>query len=247
MHRRTMIRSMVITLRRAYLAAALAAIAVFSVLPAGSWLQTLWGSGIGLAAAACIVVGIRRYRPSGSAPWWLFAAGIAANAAGGIVEAVNGRILHIDAFPSTADVFYLGLYPGLAAGLALLIRRRSPERDWAALVDSTTITTGLGLLSWVFLIRPAASDPSIGLLGHVASVAYPVGDIVLLALLVRLLFGGGRRGEAFALIAGSLGLFLFGDVAWAIVNQVGYEPGTAGERALQCVFLLAYALFGAAA
>jgi diguanylate cyclase len=247
MRRRTMIHLMAITLRRTYLAAALAAIAVFVVLPSGSWAQTLWGSGIGLTAAACIVVGILRYRPAATLPWWLFAAGIAANAAGSTVEAVNGRILHIEAFPSTADIFYLGLYPGLAAGLAVVIRRRSPERDWAALVDSTTITTGLGLLSWVFLIRPAASDPSIGLLGHIVSVAYPVGDVVLLAMLVRLLFGGGRHNGPFRLIAGSLGLFLFGDVAWAVINQIGYVPGLYGERALQSIFLLAYAVFGASA
>jgi diguanylate cyclase (GGDEF)-like protein len=242
-----MIHLMDLGLRRGYLAATLAGIAVHAVLPADSWIQTGWAVGLGLGVAAAICAGVRRHRPATALPWYLFAAGIASNALGQLLEAFNIRVLGVEDYPSNADLLYLGLYPALAAGLALLIRRRSARRDWAALVDSTTITTGLGLLSWVFLIRPAASDPTIGLMGHVVSVAYPVGDIVLLAMLVRLLFGGGRQNDAFWLIAGSLGLFLFGDVAWAVINQVGYIPSAVGERALESVFLLAYGLFGAAA
>src|SRR6266550_4471979 len=82
-------------------------------------------------------------------------------------------------FPSYADLFYLSLYPAVALGLALLIRKRTAQRDWGTLVDATTVTAGLGLLAWIFMIHPAASDPSIGLLGHIASVSYPVGDVVL--------------------------------------------------------------------
>src|SRR4051812_36985397 len=160
-----MIDVMGLTVRRAYAAAMLTGIAVFAVLPGDTWLQTLWGAGIGFAVALSIGVGVQRHRPGAAVAWWLFAAGIASNAAGQIVEAVYGRIPHVDGFPSTADLFYLGLYPAIAAGLAVLIRRRSARGEWSTLVDTTTITTGLGLLSWVFLIRPAASDPSIGLLG----------------------------------------------------------------------------------
>ena len=42
-----------------------------------------------------------------------------------VLEAYNERVLHVDEYPSDADVLYLGLYPAIAAGLALLIRRRS--------------------------------------------------------------------------------------------------------------------------
>src|SRR5205085_2728207 len=83
-----------------------------------------------------------------------------------------GRILHVDGFPSTADLFYLGLYPAIAAGLDVLILRPSARAGRSTLVHTTTLTTRLGLLCWVFLIHPAASDPSIGLLGHVTRAAY---------------------------------------------------------------------------
>ena len=57
-------------------------------------------------------------------------------------------------FPSVADGFYLGFYPMLAAGLLLCVRGRAPGRDAASLIDATTVTTGIGMLSWVFLIGP---------------------------------------------------------------------------------------------
>ena len=126
----------------------------------------------GLATALAIVVAARRRRMPGSAPWYWFAAGIALNALGSLVESVLVRVFEVeDPFPGVADFFYFALYPCLAIGLVMLIRRRSPDRNWAAVVDTTAISSGLGLLSWVFVIHPAAQDSSLGLFGHVVSIA----------------------------------------------------------------------------
>src|SRR5947207_1584080 len=97
------------------------------------------------------------------------------------------------------------------------------------------------------MIHPAASDTSIGLLGHIFSIAYPVGDVVLVAMTVRLQLGGGTRTPSYYLMSGSLLLFLAGDTAWAVVNQVGWEPPFTVRTVLYINFLFAYALFGAAA
>jgi hypothetical protein len=68
----------------------------------------------------------------------------------------------------------------------VLVRARSPGGDVASVIDATVIATGLGLLSWVFLVKPAATDGSLTILGRVASIAYPTADVLLLALLARL-------------------------------------------------------------
>lgn len=230
-----------------YLGVALAAIAGYFASTPGTWLQTIWFVSIGLLAGAAIVVGVHRQRPDAALVWLLFAAGLSLNALGTLVEALLGRVFGVETFPSLADVFYLGLYPPLVAGLVLLISRRTRHRDWEAVVDTVTITTGLGLLSWVFVIHPAVGDPELGLLGHVVNVSYPVGDVALLALMVRLLLGAGSRTPAIRLITGSLLLFLGGDAAWTVVNQIGWEPTVAVEHLLQMNFLIAYTLFGAAA
>jgi diguanylate cyclase (GGDEF)-like protein len=230
-----------------YLAVAVAAIAGFSFVRAETWPHIAVAVGTGYLAVAAIVLGLRRHRPAGRLAWWVFAGGLFLNVSGQVVEAVAGRVLHIETFPSVADVCYLGLYPLVLTGLVVLVRLRSQRRDWAAVVDAAIITTGLGLLSWVFLIRPAAHDPTLGTLGHLVSVAYPVGDILLLAMMLRLLLGGGGRSVAFGLMAGSLGCFLAGDTLWAVINYQGWVPGRLSGYLLRSLFLVAYVLFGAAA
>jgi diguanylate cyclase len=231
---------------RWYLGLILLAVAGYFLTPADSWTQTVYAELVGLAATGAIVVGVVRYRPAAKAAWLWFAAGQLLNVLGTLVEAVIGRVLHLETWPSVADVLWLGLYPGLVIGLFLLIRRRTEGHDWGGLVDATTITTGLGLLSWVFLIRPVADDGSLPLLARVVSIAYPVGDLLVLAMVTRLLVGAGSRSPAFRLLAGALVLYLAGDATWAVVNYIGAEPGAAAVKLLQMNFLTAYVLVGAA-
>ena len=234
-------------LLRVYLViAAIGAVGLFAI-PDGGLLQTVWEVACGWLGAGAIVAGVRLHRPSAPAAWWLIALGVAGNATGIAIEAIIAHIEAEPAFPSVADAAYLSLYPATAAGLILLIRRRTPQRNWAALVDATTLTTGMSLLAWIFMVRPAASDPSIGLLGHIVSVAYPVGDIVLLAMTVRLLLNGSGRNRSFFALCAALVCFLGGDSAWALINRMEWEPGPLAHKALSLVFLAGYLTFGAAA
>jgi diguanylate cyclase (GGDEF)-like protein len=229
-----------------YLAAAVVVVAGYFLLPSDSWTQTVYAELVGLAATGAIVVGVVKHRPAAKAAWLWFAVGQLLNVLGTLAEAVIGRVLHLETWPSVADVLWLGLYPGLVIGLYLLIRRRTQGHDWGSLVDATTITTGLGLLSWVFLIRPVADDSSLSLVARIVSIAYPVGDILVLAMVTRLLVGAGSRPLAFRLLAGALLLYLAGDATWAVINYVGMEPGPAAVKLLEMNFLAAYVLVGAA-
>ncbi|BCJ39995.1 hypothetical protein GCM10010168_28530 [Actinoplanes ianthinogenes] len=222
-------------------------LAGFLAVPDDSTLQLIWQVGCGWFAAAMIAVGVRRTRSAMAASWWLFALGVAGNSGGILVEYILTRTQLNPGFPSWADAAYLSLYPAVAAGMFLLIRRRAAHRDWSSLVDATTLTTGVGLLAWVFMVKPAASDPTIGLLGHIVSVAYPLGDVVLLAMTVRLLLSGGRHNGSFRLVSAALICFLAGDGTWAVINQMAWEPGPMAHRVLADVFLAGYLLFGAAA
>jgi diguanylate cyclase (GGDEF)-like protein len=231
-----------------YAAIAVAALAGFVTIPAGTgWDSVAWEVGIGYFAAVAIVVGTRKNSWSDWLPWWCFAVGIGANATGIAVDYYITHVLQITPYPSLSDLFSLALYPAAAAGLALIIRRRSMERDWAALVDTTTITTGLGLLAWVFVIQPAATDAALPLIGRITQAAYPVGDIMLLAMTVRLLRGGGNRGAAYWWLTVALTPFLFGDVAWVILGALGTSPAGLAGQLMSGVFLVGYLVFGLAA
>ena len=232
---------------RGYLIVGAVALAGFLAMPDESLAQTLWQVGCGWFAAGAVVAGVRRSRAAVPAAWWLVALGVAGNATGILVEAILTRTQDVVGTPSWADLAYLSLYPATAAGLMLLIRRRTAQRDRAGLVDATTLTTGLGLLAWIFMVKPAVADPTIGLFGHVVSVAYPVGDIVLVAMTVRLVLGGSGRNGSFRLICAALVSFLGADVAWSVVTRMDWEAGPVQHKLLSLGFLAGYLLFGAAA
>src|SRR5207247_1042855 len=93
------------------------------------------------------------------------------------------------AFPSVAGVFCLAGYPFLGLGVLMVVRSRNPRKDRGGLIDAVIVATGVGLLSWIFLMLPYANDPSLSLFEKVVSIAYPLMDVLLLALVARLLVG----------------------------------------------------------
>jgi diguanylate cyclase len=234
-------------LLRVHLVVSMILVAGFLLVPDDTVLQVLWQVTAGWFAAASVVAGLRWRRPDVPAAWWLFALSVGGNAAGILVEYILTRTQAEPGFPSWADVAYLSLYPCATAGLVVLLRRRARRRDWSSIVDASTLTTGLGLLAWIFMIKPAASDPSIGLVGHIVSVAYPVGDVVLLAMTVRMMLAGGSRNQSFRLLCGAMLCFLGGDCAWAVINQMMWVPGPFAHKVLADIFVLGYVVFGAAA
>ncbi len=103
-------------------------------------------------------------------------------------------------FPSIADVFYLATYLLLSTGLILMVRsRRRRDGDSGAVLDALIFTSGFGALSWIYLIQPYV-DADMGMLSKLTSIAYPIGDILMLCVLVRLVFGGGTRNTAVRLL-----------------------------------------------
>jgi hypothetical protein len=62
-------------------------------------------------------------------------------------------------------------------------------------------------LSWIYLIQPYV-HANMGLLAKMTSMAYPLGDILMLCVLVRLVFGGGTRNTSVRLLViGAIGVF----------------------------------------
>lgn len=223
---------------RRYLAAGALAVLAYYTVPGirGEW--PLY-SAVGLSAAAAIVVGIRRYRPPAASAWWLFAVAETVAVVGDIVLfSVHG------AFPSVADVFYLASYPLLAGGLVILLRSQSRGGDVAGLLDAAMVTVGLGLLAWVFLMEPYTRQRGISVLEKAVSISYPLMDVLLLGVAVRLAMGFRTRSVAWSLLASSIVLLLATDIAYGVVQVTrGYGDSTY----LDVGWLASYLLMGAAA
>ena len=210
-----------IGLWRAYLAAGAILTALYALVP------PFKGSGpvinlLGLSAVVAVVVGIRRNHPKSRWPWWLFALGLLLFGLGDIYTYSYPRLFHVDVpFPSAGDALYIAVYPALMAGVLLLVRRRNPQRDRAGLIDALIMTLGLALVSWIVLIAPYVHDNSLSVLPKLVSIAYPLGDILLLAAAIRLAVDAGKRQPAFYLLALSIVTLLLTDFAYGVLTLHG--------------------------
>ncbi|HEV8652308.1 MAG TPA: sensor histidine kinase, partial [Actinomycetes bacterium] len=199
----------------------------------------------GMSSVVAVVVGVRIYRPRQPLAWHLLAAGLFMFSAGDTINNGYEWVLRTEApFPSVADPVYLAFFPLLAAGLLLLIRARTPGRDRTSLIDAVIIATGVGLLTWVFLMVPYVRAPDLTLLQRLVSIGYPLEDVLLLAVAVRLWRAGTQSTTAFRLLTAGLAALLIGDTVYGLSQlTVGWVPG----GALDLIWIVFYAGLGAAA
>jgi diguanylate cyclase (GGDEF)-like protein/PAS domain S-box-containing protein len=200
---------------------------------------------IGASAVVAILLGALRHRPDKSLPWYTIACGILMFVVGDAIWAYHEGIRGAESpFPSAADGFYLAGYPLLAGGLALMVGFRTPRHDRIGLIDAAIITVGAGLMLWVFFMEPYVDDRALSLSERLISISYPLGDLLLIALAVRLIFAPGHHRPAYYLLTSSLMLLLFTDIFYAELVLMGsYEFGSP----LDAGWLLSYLLLGAAA
>ena len=174
---------------------------------------------LGFAPVVAILVGIRLHRPSSRAPWLLFAAGSALFFAGDLYTYSYPLLLGGDVpFPSPGDGLYILVYPVIMAGLILLVRRRGAGAErGGSLIDGLILTVGLALPSWVALMAPYIHLDDLSFSAKLVSVAYPLGDVILLGAAVRLALDAGRRPPAFYLLSSSIVLLLATDFAYGLL------------------------------
>ncbi|MFC7529644.1 putative bifunctional diguanylate cyclase/phosphodiesterase [Actinoplanes sp. GCM10030250] len=200
---------------------------VYYALP-GAHLYT-WAA-LGYSCAAMVLVGVRLNQPERKAPWYLISAALACFTTGdtwyNLVLALGDQ----PDFPGFADLFYLLVYPLLTAGLLMFIRARAGGgTNRGALLDALVPTVGLGLLAWVYWIAPFTRSDELSLLEKLVSIGYPLGDVLVLAMILRMLTGAGRRGGAVTTIGIAMVGLLISDIfygqsqlssAWALGGPV---------------------------
>jgi diguanylate cyclase (GGDEF)-like protein/PAS domain S-box-containing protein len=202
---------------------------------------------LGLSAVAAIAYGVHRYRPKAPVAWWFIGAGVLLFITGDTIYKSWHQLMGQQniPFPSFIDAIYITMYPVLAVGLLLLAHSRTPGGDQESLLDGLIITVGVGLLSWIFLIGPSVRAPG-GLLVRLTAAAYPLGDILLLAMLAHLWSAGGLRTTAGRLLAiGTVGTL----VADSVYGLAGLHTGWNWHdgNPFDLGWILFYSCWGAAA
>jgi len=199
---------------------------------------------VGMLAVVAVLFGIFRHRPHDVRPWLVFAAGLALTTAGDWTWVILERVYGLEPFPSVADGFYLGGTALVVIGIAWMVHGRIPDGDRAGILDSLIVTVGVGLVSWTFLMAPIVADMSASLEEIVFALAYPLLDILLLGVLIRIALAPGPRVPALRFLLAALISVLVADFAYAFIALTdGYYTGHIVDGA----WLLASALWAAAA
>ena len=181
--------------------------------------------------------------------WMMLALAQFIYVAGDVVFAYLEVGLNQSPFPSLADAFYVLYYPLFMLGILLLptASLKSGERI-KLLLDTGIVLVTAVLVFWALLIAPtmeASSEENT--LTIVFSIAYPVGDLILLFALVELLFRKlsllGR--QTLGLLVASMAVMIFADAYYMYGNLEGtYESGNLlGNTS----WILSFAILGLAA
>jgi len=115
-------------------------------------------------------------------------------------------------FPSVADAAYLAFYPACYLGIGLLLRERVSRFSASLWLDGVTAAAAAVAVAAAVLVRVVENSTHGSPLVVLTNIAYPIGDVLLLGLVVFVFsVTGWRPGRAWSLIAAGLLVVGFGD------------------------------------
>lgn len=146
-----------------------------------NWLH----SALILASCGVCAWGARR-RESGPsrAAWWCFAAALLVFAAAEITWGVLYSGSDDVPIPNPVDALYLSTYPLFMAGLVLMARSRVLDVPWHRWLDGFVLVLIVATPGVALLILPVLEDAPLDLLARTVTVAYPLGDVLLIGALL---------------------------------------------------------------
>jgi len=161
-------------------------------------------------------------------PWLILGIGLALWAAGDIYYTVYLTDLAEVPFPSLADWLWLAIYPAAYVSLVMLVRGRSPRFHASLWLDGLLGGLATAALASALLLDPIIAATGGDTLTVAFGLAYPIADLLLLALIVAV-FGltGWRPGRSWLLIGGGLIAFAIADSLYLLqLATDSYVVGT---------------------
>jgi hypothetical protein len=148
-------------------------------------------------------------------------------------------------YPSLADGLYLAFYPAGYAALVLFAPRASRQLRACLWLDGLMSALGVGALAAAVLLQPIVASTGGARLEVATTLAYPLGDVTLLAFVVGLLaLNAWKPSRSWTLIAAGLATMAVADSVflWQSANGAYVEGG-----ALDALWPAAALLLGHAA
>ncbi|HEX4978262.1 MAG TPA: EAL domain-containing protein [Nocardioides sp.] len=220
------------------LATLVAFVLTYPVAPDGA-VREVWYAAVGVLCVAWAYVGLRRHSPARPLPWIHLLTGFGAWALADVVALVERTLWSSGFYPMPSDALRLLGYVLIGVGFLGMVRARQ-SRDLTALLDAAIIATGVAVITMVFVVDPITEDTSLSLAGKLVSAAYPLVDVLLIGLLVRLWTTPEARTVSVELLTAALAVILLADVIWnfAVVTTAPAEPSAFND----VLWLSGYAL-----
>jgi diguanylate cyclase (GGDEF)-like protein len=173
------------------------------------------------AVVVCAGLGcLRRATRGGTAErgaWVAIGASILAWAAGEIWWTLYIEGNPTAPYPSPADLGYLAFYPLAALGLYLLVRARARELDRRLWMDGLIAALGTAALGAALLFEFVADRATGSTVEVATTLAYPFGDVILVALIVGVIaLTRWRPGRTWTLLLAGLATMAIADVAFTL-------------------------------
>lgn len=183
----------------------------------------------------CLAVVVVERRRAARLAWILFAVATAADGLGNLAYGLLDQA-GLTTSPSIADACYLAFYPLLLVGLLVLptASRTRDLLDWRVASNVAIVIVGGSMAVLHFVLAPVIPELTGDPLQSAILIAYPVGDLALLAALAtvstRRPFAGDQG--AIALIGGVVSLWLVADILYAVSTATGDTTRTAASDLL---------------
>jgi hypothetical protein len=170
-----------------------------------------------LVSAGVCAAGARRHTRNRRA-WACIAAALLCV---GLGEVVWGLLYeNTDAaisYPNPADPFYLASYPLFAAGLIVIVRGRVPSIELPRWLDGLVILLVVATPMVALVLQPVLRDAPADRLGQIVTVLYPLGDLLLIGVLLGAVpMMSWRVDASWILLGAGLLCLTVGDSAYAV-------------------------------
>ena len=200
-----------------------------------------------LAAVGCLAraAAVRHERGA----WLLMGLGIAAWTLGDLHYTFYLSGLDDPPFPSVGDAFYLAFYPASFAALLLLLRSRLSGHMRTLSLDGATAALAAAAASAGVLLALVRGETGGSPAAIATNLAYPLGDVLLLALVIGVFaLTGWRPGRAWTLIGAGIIAATIADAVYLAQVAAGtyIEGGVYDVFWPAAMLLLALAAWGPA-
>jgi two-component system, cell cycle response regulator len=130
-------------------------------------------------------------------------------------------------FPSVGDWLFLAFYPLVYAAFVLLARRRIREFQSSLWLDGLIASLGVGAVTGT-IVTPYITLDGSDTLGAAVNIAYGVGDMLLLSVVVGVFsLTAWRPGRPWALLGIGLSLVAVADIAFFVLSATDvYSEGS---------------------